>query len=81
MGCFFFQMYSENLPFTTCYSFIRCDSHLGLQVLHGLLKCLGWSPLVVTQDGHGPVGPVVGQDLGRNVVVRWRRTSRKSVNE
>lgn len=44
-------------------------AHLGLQVLHGLLKRLGRSPLVVAQDGHGSVGPVVGQDLGWNVLV------------
>lgn len=36
---------------------------------------------MVTQDGHGPVGSVVGQDLGRNVFVRWRRTSHESVSE
>lgn len=45
-------------------------SYLSLQVLHRLLKCLRWSPLVVTQDGHSPVGSVVGQDLGRNVLLR-----------
>lgn len=45
-------------------------SHLSLQVLHRLLKCLRWSPLMVTQDSHSPVGPVVGQDLGWNVLLR-----------
>lgn len=25
---------------------------------------------MVAQDGHGSVGPVVGQDLGRNVFLR-----------
>lgn len=27
---------------------------------------------MVAQDGYGPVGPVVGQDLGWNVLVHWR---------
>lgn len=48
-------------------------SNLSLKVLHRLLKRLGWSPLMVTQDGYSPVGPVVGQDLGRNVVLPYRR--------
>lgn len=26
---------------------------------------------MVTQDGHSPVGPVVGQDLGWNILLRW----------
>lgn len=44
--------------------------YLWLQVLHRLLKCLRWSPLMVTQNGHCPVGPVIGQDFGRNVLLR-----------
>lgn len=44
--------------------------YLGLQVLHRLLECLWGSSLMVTQDGYGSVGPVVGQDLSWNVVVR-----------
>ena len=47
-------------------------ANLSLQVLHRLLKCLRWSSLMVTQDGHSPVGPVVGQDLGWNVLLRYR---------
>lgn len=30
---------------------------------------------MVTQDGYSPVGPVVGQDLGRNVVLPYRRVA------
>lgn len=33
--------------------------YLGLKVLHGLLKCFGWSSLVITEDGHRPVGSIV----------------------
>lgn len=50
--------------------FSKTNVHLSLQVLHRLLKGLRWSPLMVTQDGHSPVGPVVGQDLGWNVLLR-----------
>lgn len=46
--------------------------YLCLQVLHGLLKCLWWSPLMVAQDGHSPVCPVVGQDFGWNVLIRYQ---------
>lgn len=40
----------------------RC-SYLGLQVGHGLVKGLWRRPLVVTQNGNGPVGSVVGEQL------------------
>lgn len=40
-----------------------------LQVLHGLLVALGHGPLMVTEDGHGAIGPIVGQQL-----LRHRRT-------
>lgn len=53
-------------------------ANLSLQVLHGLLKRLRGSSLMVTQDGHSPVGPVVGQDLGWNVVFPCRQTARTS---
>lgn len=33
--------------------------YLGLKVLHGLLKGLGWCSLVVTEDGHSAVGSVI----------------------
>lgn len=45
------------------------DVYLGLKVLHGFLKGLGWRSLVVTEDGHGAVGSVVRQDFSRNAVV------------
>lgn len=48
--------------------------YLGLEVLHGFLKGFGWRPLVVAEEGHRPVGPVVGQDFGWDAVVRWRKT-------
>ena len=46
--------------------------YLSLQVLHRLLKCLRGSPLMVTQYGHSSIGPVVGQDLGWNVLIRYK---------
>ena len=55
--------------------------YLGLQVLHGLLEGLGRSSLVVTEDGHRPVGPVVGQDLPGEVVLGCStRDENNSVN-
>lgn len=56
------------------------SSDLRLQVLHGLLKRLGWGPLMVAQDGHSSVGPVVGQDLGRNVFLRCREERNIRIN-
>lgn len=50
----------------------REGGYLGLKVLHGLLKCFGWSSLVVAEDGHRPVGPVVGEDFSGEAVVGWR---------
>lgn len=52
-----------------CHAPLTPASHLGLQVLHGLLKGFGGRPLVVAQDGYSPVGAVVGEDLGRDVLV------------
>lgn len=46
--------------------------YLGLKVLHGFLKGFGWSSLVVTEDGHRPVGSVIGQDFCWNAVISWR---------
>lgn len=46
--------------------------YLGLKVLHGLLKCFGWSSLVVTEDGHCPVRPVVRKHLSWDAVISWR---------
>lgn len=46
--------------------------YLGLKVLHGLLEGFGRSSLVVTEDGHRPVGSIVGQDLSRDAVISWR---------
>lgn len=48
--------------------------HLSLKILHRFFKCLRWSPLMVTQDSHSPVCPIVGQDLGWNVVLPLRKT-------
>ena len=44
--------------------------YLGLQVQHGLLKGLGWRPLVVTEYSDGTIGPVVRQDLGWDALIR-----------
>ena len=44
--------------------------YLGLQVEHGLLKGLGWRPLVVTEYSDGTIGPVVRQDLGWDALIR-----------
>jgi len=45
-------------------------SYLCLKILHGLLKRLGWCPLVVTQDGYCSVSPIVGEDFRRNIFFR-----------
>ena len=37
--------------------------YLLLHVLHGLGMCLWHSALMVTQNGHGPVGSVVGEEF------------------
>ncbi len=52
--------------------------YLGLKVLHGLLKCFGRSSLVVTEDGHRPVGSVVRQDFCWDAVVSWRPDNGRS---
>lgn len=46
--------------------------YLGLKVLHGFLKGLGWCSLVVTEDGHRTVGSVIRQDFGWNAVISCR---------
>lgn len=33
---------------------------------------------MVAQEGYSPVGPVVGEDFGRNAVVGWRRAGKAS---
>ena len=52
--------------------YYRRPAYLRLEVLHRLLKGFGCCPLVVTQDSHSSVGPVVGQDLCWNVFIRWK---------
>lgn len=47
-------------------------SHLFLEDLHGLGKGFWYRPLMVAQDGHGPVRSVVGQELSCNVVFSWK---------
>ena len=54
---------------TGCIQLNDAAVYLGLQVLHGLLKGLWWGSLVVTEDGHCPIGPVVRQDLAGEVVI------------
>lgn len=46
--------------------------YLGLKVLHGFLKSFRWSSLVVTEEGHRPVGSVICQDFCRNAVLGWK---------
>lgn len=50
--------------------------YLALQVHHGLLEGLRWSPLVVAQNGNCSVGTVIGKDLRRNVVIRCKGQER-----
>lgn len=50
----------------------KAGGYLALQVHHGLLKGLRWSPLVVTQNGNRSVGTVVGKDLRWDVIIRCK---------
>lgn len=45
------------------YTVLTMTGYLGLKVSHGLIEGLRRSPLVVTQDGHGSVSPVVREQL------------------
>lgn len=50
----------------------EAGGYLALQVHHGLLKRLRWSPLVVTQNGNRSVGTVIGKDLRWDVIIRCK---------
>lgn len=49
----------------------RVMAYLGLKVLHGFLKGFGRRSLVVTEDGHRPVGSVIWEDFGWNAVISY----------